>query len=449
MAKISVIMAIYNAEKDLSTSINSFLAQDLKEIELVCINDGSTDHSLDLLEEYAKQDSRIRFVTQENSGSGIAKNKGMKLAKGEYLCFLDADDQFVDGHALETLYHLAKKYDAEVAGGSLSRMDHGVLKGTVVDGIDYAFKDEHVLTYHDLQQAFYFQRFIFSRDMLLSNHIQFPNYRRFQDAVFLPKALSASNKIAVTNKATYLYSVPDSNKFNQFSEEMVNDFLQGHIDILHFAQENHYDRLFAWCLKRFYTNKIVKNIMETSIAAGNTKIQDYICEVEAIITQTKYPLLKGEKEYLDVFSTGIILKQEKQIIDLCKSFSPQRPYEKVVEEPLVSFIVPAYNVEKYIDTSIQSILQQTYQNFEVLCINDGSTDQTLSLLEKWKEKDDRIIIVNKSNGGISSARNIGITMAKGKYVRFVDSDDAIPIESTSILVSYAEKENLDLISFDG
>lgn len=449
MTKISVIMPVYNSEKDLSYSIDSFLMQNLKDIELICINDGSTDNSLNILEEYAKKDNRIVVINQENAGSGIARNNGIKNAKGEYICFLDTDDKYVDDKALEVLYNLAKKYDADVAGGSLSRNENGVIKNAVVDGIDYAFKKEEVITYKDLQQAFYFHRFIFLKDMLLKHNLEFPDYKRFQDAVFLPQALSISNKIAVTNKATYLYTVPVSSKFNEFDFDSVNDFLQGHIDILNFAIKNNYEKLFTWCIKRFYANNTVKNMMQTSINAGNKKVKEYIGEVKNIIVKSNHPITPKEKEYLDIYLADNILEDETQVIEKCKDIKIKKSYEKINDEPLVSFIVPAYNVEKYIDTAIKSILMQDYENIEVICINDGSTDKTESIIKKWRKKDKRVILINKANGGLSSARNKGIKEAKGKYIRFLDSDDALPVNATSLLVSYAERHDLDLLSFDG
>ncbi|SDE60949.1 glycosyltransferase family 2 protein [Riemerella columbipharyngis] len=91
--------------------------------------------------------------------------------------------------------------------------------------------------------------------------------------------------------------------------------------------------------------------------------------------------------------------------------------------PLVSIIVPAYNVENYIEEALQSVLSQTYQNWECIIINDGSTDNTLNIIKKWKEKDSRFRIYEQENQGIIKTRNRGIDLAKGELVAFLDSDD--------------------------
>lgn len=93
------------------------------------------------------------------------------------------------------------------------------------------------------------------------------------------------------------------------------------------------------------------------------------------------------------------------------------------KEELISVIVPVYNVEKYVEKCVNSILEQTYDNFELILINDGSTDNSLEVINRLKEKDKRIIIIDKKNGGVSSARNSGMKIARGEYLLFIDSDD--------------------------
>ena len=92
--KVSVILPVYNGETYLSECLDAILGQTLKEIEVICVNDGSTDRSPEILREYAARDSRIRVIDQENTGAGAARNNGMAQARGEYLSFLDADDFF-------------------------------------------------------------------------------------------------------------------------------------------------------------------------------------------------------------------------------------------------------------------------------------------------------------------------------------------------------------------
>ena len=108
-------------------------------------------------------------------------------------------------------------------------------------------------------------------------------------------------------------------------------------------------------------------------------------------------------------------------------------------QPIVSVIIPAYNVAKYIEINLESICNQTLEDIEIIAINDGSTDATLQILEMMQRKDNRIHIINQKNAGVSAARNSGIEVAKGRYVVFVDGDDYIASDHLEYLVSLVKE----------
>lgn len=112
----------------------------------------------------------------------------------------------------------------------------------------------------------------------------------------------------------------------------------------------------------------------------------------------------------------------------------------------VSIIVPVYNVEKYLSKCIESILNQTLNDFELILVNDGSTDNSAKICEEYRIKDSRIILINKENGGLSSARNAGLDIAKGKYIGFVDSDDFIDPQMYEILYNLCLDYNCNISS---
>ncbi|WP_270424946.1 glycosyltransferase family 2 protein [Anaerostipes hadrus] len=111
---------------------------------------------------------------------------------------------------------------------------------------------------------------------------------------------------------------------------------------------------------------------------------------------------------------------------------------------LISIVVPVYNVENYLDRCVKSIIAQVYTNIEIILVDDGSSDNSGKICEKWKEKDKRIIVIHKKNGGLSSARNAGIEIAKGKYIAFVDSDDYISKNMYSELYRVLKQNNSDI-----
>jgi len=110
----------------------------------------------------------------------------------------------------------------------------------------------------------------------------------------------------------------------------------------------------------------------------------------------------------------------------------------------ISIIVPVYNVEQYVRKCLDSIINQTYENLEILLINDGSTDNSGSICDEFSDKDARIKVFHKANGGVSSAKNVGLRHLTGKYVGFVDSDDWIEADMYEILYKSAESENVQI-----
>ena len=113
MPKVSVIIPVYNVEKYLSECLDSVVNQTLKDIEIICVNDGSPDGSAAILEEYAQKDNRIKVITQENRGLSEARNSGLKIASGEYIAFLDSDD-YIDLKFFEQLYKRGIESNSDV-----------------------------------------------------------------------------------------------------------------------------------------------------------------------------------------------------------------------------------------------------------------------------------------------------------------------------------------------
>ena len=115
------------------------------------------------------------------------------------------------------------------------------------------------------------------------------------------------------------------------------------------------------------------------------------------------------------------------------------------EQPQVSIIVPVYNVENYIERCLNSLVNQTFKDIEIITINDGSTDKSLELLNKYAKEDIRISVIDLGDEGVSYCRNLGIEKANGKYIMFVDSDDWIDSSMVEVMYKKAEENNLDLV----
>lgn len=114
-------------------------------------------------------------------------------------------------------------------------------------------------------------------------------------------------------------------------------------------------------------------------------------------------------------------------------------------KPLISVIVPVYKVEQYLPRCVDSLLRQTYENLEIILVDDGSPDRCGEICEEYARRDSRIRVIHKENGGLSSARNAGIDVARGEYLGFVDSDDWIEPETYALMAAMAMEENVSLV----
>lgn len=118
---------------------------------------------------------------------------------------------------------------------------------------------------------------------------------------------------------------------------------------------------------------------------------------------------------------------------------------KNINKGLVSIIIPVYNVEKYIDRCVESLLNQTYKNIEIILVDDGSIDKSSKMCDEYKKRDNRVVVFHKKNGGVSSARNIGIDVATGYFITFIDGDDYVSNEYIETLLRYQEKNDYDIV----
>ena len=113
----------------------------------------------------------------------------------------------------------------------------------------------------------------------------------------------------------------------------------------------------------------------------------------------------------------------------------------------VSVVIPIYNVENYLEDCLDSIVNQTLEDIEIICVNDGSTDNSLDILNKYAEKDNRMTVISQENGGHAVATNRGMSMAKGKYLYLMDSDDIVKLNTLEVTYNLAEEKNLDFVIF--
>ena len=200
---VSVVMPVYNAVEYLAEAIDNVLRQTVKEIELICVDDGSTDGSFELIKKKQADDSRIRILTENNAGPSVARNKGLSRARGEYVIFLDADD-FFEPALIERLYNLAtrKKLDVVIATYDLYNNATGKFSpmigsehGELLDGGKITSKSEHPDKIFQVATGYVWNK-LFKRSFLFDKNIRFhPDLYVFEDMYFVCAALSLAERV--------------------------------------------------------------------------------------------------------------------------------------------------------------------------------------------------------------------------------------------------------------
>lgn len=230
MPKVSVIIPVYNVEKYLKKCLDSVIGQTLQDIEIICINDESTDNSLSILRDYEKKDSRIKILTQKNQYAGVARNNGLKAATGEYLSFLDSDD-FFDIHMLEDMYNKAKKDDSDVVVCGFYKYNNHINKITSIAKIPIKFVKKSPFSPLDFKDSLFdglklnAWTKLFRRKLFTDNDLQFEKCICCNDLTCVCTALALSNKISIINKPYIYYRYNQKDNLTANRNKSIDGFL--------------------------------------------------------------------------------------------------------------------------------------------------------------------------------------------------------------------------------
>ena len=380
-------MPIYNDEEKIYDSINSVLSQSLTDIELICVDDGSTDNSLRILKSLAEKDDRIRVFSQKNQGSGKARNKGISEAKGEYIAFLDSDDQMVDNDALNQLYTEAKKNNVDMVSGGIQFVDKGK--------ISYEFSCFKPITELKLRSVgdyclpWYFYKNIFKRSLLIENNIRFPDLLRGQDPIFLVEILSHLDNFLEVPVLYYSYVTPDYIKVDnslKYYDYFVHYYLVFKLLMADKKFKNailrYSEILIAMKDRPIHINTVeelfklldvMDKIKSLYVNYGDidltNKLTSSFDELISKIEIEGFEISINKNQFSsDFYSEGIIVKDKKY-------------------NPKITVVLPVDNVEKYSPECLDLVLNQTMDDIEIICIDDEDIIKLKQDLKKYKLKE--------------------------------------------------------------
>lgn len=498
--KVSVIIPIYNVEAYIEECLLSAMHQTLQEIEIICVNDGTKDDSMEIVERYAKEDDRIHVIHKENGGLSSARNVGIQNANGEYVYFLDSDD-YIAENMLEVLYEEVVKnnldniyFDAEsfFENDELAVVHKHYrdyyrrpdMFGTVVSGPELFAQMENM---HLFRPSVCLQ--MPKRELLNRFHIRFYEGIVHEDNLFSLQTAMVAEKVKHMAIPFYKRRVRESSimtdgqefkrsygyyvclsEFNKFLKQF--DFLDQ--DIIRAIRHRCY----------VMQSNAAREFKTMTLEEIDAALQDYPLEVQIEYSMLVERLVEARKIHQEKYDMNT--ERYKEEIEQIKHSVAYRTGETVTKIPrkgyhfaknvkqkglkctaygimrkltnekpdlnpdriCVSIIIPMYNAEKYLRDCMERLLRQTLRSIEIICVNDGSTDKTADILQEYQEKDDRVKVVNQENQGAGIARNNGMTVAGGEYYLFLDADDIFQDRLCEQAYYKAKYDMADIVLFE-
>ena len=422
---VSILIPIYNTAKYLPTCLDSVLAQTLKNIEIICVNDGSTDNSDEILRAYAKRDKRIVIYEKENGGLPSARNAGLDIAQGEYLAFLDSDD-FLAPNALQTVYEKAKKKKADVVvfGAQVISRDDNVsswLKYVLSPRDIFYKKFSPEVLFSECGALPFLWRNLIKRDLIESHHLRLaPEIIIGEDQAFQFQFFPYANRILFCKDKLYYYrynredsimSVANNNVFKKVNQHLL---LMQHV--FETAKKNgFFDQMksffFEWGIELLFYDYIKLSLPERKIIA------------QKILTIFREYNITSEELFLS--------KDSREKIDFFQSVASAKPFI-----PDISIIVDASDTDSRFDFFYNSLLSLPNSlQYEIILVNDGSKESEYFRLHRYILSDLKMRLFSfDTKKGRDELFNTGISASEGKYLLFLSSSAILT--SPKNLLSY-------------
>lgn len=243
--KISVIIPVYNTQEFLRDCLDSVVNQTFYDMEIICINDGSTDKSLEILYSYSQKDKRIIIIDRENCGQGKARNDALRIAKGEYIVFIDSDD-WIDLNFCEKLYNTAVKNNVEIAVASMFREEAGKTKKVFKYKKEKFYKTtKNKLQICNIPWDCYCINKIYKKSFLIENSLCFDENKIYEDMIFICKAACISGDFVTVPETVYHYRINTNSSSFDKSEKNEKDLYETKLRVQEYLKnEGFYFDLF-------------------------------------------------------------------------------------------------------------------------------------------------------------------------------------------------------------
>lgn len=417
--KVSVIIPIYNVESFLAECLDSVLAQTLPDIEIICVNDGSTDNSLEIIEQYAEKDSRIVTVNKENGGYGKAVNKGLEMARGDWISIVEPDD-IIGERMYSDLLALSRMSDgstADIVKGSYWLYFHFEGQNPYVErpnlmdcmpggSCEINLKeDPEIIRHHpSIWSA------IYRRDFIEANGIRMiePQGAGWADNPWLFDTMFAAKKIMWTPVPYYYYRQTNPEASSNLKDyHLPFDRLRDIRAI--YEREGITDTKLLSVLYQRTFSYINTSILETyRFPENDPGLQELIAEA----------LESLDEELLLSDESGVPQRRKNYYKDFMGLFLEELEPKEAPKAPLISFVIAMHDDREGLWDTINSLTNQTYGNFEAICIDCNSSDRSAAIAGDVAKIDKRFKLLTGADSA-SEGNNMGLRAAKGEYVLFI------------------------------
>ena len=454
MCEISIIIPVYNKQKYIAKTLRSVLDQTFRDFEILLIDDGSTDGSGMVCDNMASTDARIKVFHTQNRGVSAARNLGIREASGKYISFIDADD-YIDDSFLTKLRNSIIENDSGLAVCGYEEIRNGEISVHV-------HKDLHTgsVVYDALRQDLLciLWNKLYVREKI--RHFFDESISTCEDSIFCVQYYLDNNpKISFTEEPLYHYIVRVgglTGRVQKGAFDGIRRLLRVNLELSGKITDDRLRCSVVHHLHKVYFYGIYTYIFE-NLAGGPISREDLLLVSQIIhdeeyrkITKSifKYPLKDRSAEKNGIGEISIILfsllKWERAALLVSRGKKCLKP---AGNEPLVSIVIPVYNAEEYLEETLGHVSGQSYKNLEIICVDDGSSDNSRAILQSAKSKDPRFILLSQENQGAGTARNLGMDAAGGEYILFFDSDDILRKRAVQTLVKTATKKDTDIVFF--
>ena len=445
--KISIIIPVHNTENYLNQCLDSVLSQNFSDFEVICIDNGSTDKSLDILKNYAQNDSRVKVISQIDKGPGNARNVGLSHAQGEYVLFVDSDD-FLSENSLSQIYDNAESNQSDVVLFDFYRFNE--LNGKIdmwgchLDNV-FTDKDFNNFTFsykeikkHVLNTYFNCWFKLYRKSFIDKFNIAFPEEINYEDVPFHVKSIVLADTISFFPDYVYNYRASTQNSIMN-DKSIIFDIIDVVTSVESFLRDN---GIFKEFEVEFYAFKIFQLTLYIKAWGESSYFNRVKSEFISMNNSSGFDFNKLDKPTKATFDKILNSGNEFEFMGIENKYGN---FSRVNIK--VSCVMPVYNCEDFLVDSINSILNQKLTNLELICVDDGSTDGSLEILRDFEKKDSRVKVFSLNHSGGGNACNFALKHVQGEYLYLMGAGDLLDLNAFEDFYSILKSKNLDCLMF--